>query len=85
MNKPILNLIAAIILSAAIVFSVWYYVQNTRFQIVTNNQGIAYKLDKITGVALVILPNGKAKAVFDSKDPLGIRSKKDAERFLIVE
>ena len=71
MNKPILNLISAIILSAAIVFSVWYYVEFTRFQIVNSQKGIAYRLDKTSGKVSIVLPNGEIRYTFESaKNPL---------------
>jgi hypothetical protein len=56
-----------LIFCATVLFSVWYYVENTRYEIVSA-EGRAYKMDKKTGELWIVFPTGSRKLENFSKD-----------------
>ena len=57
MDKKYVHLIMALLLCATIIFSVWYYVENTRYQLSSASKHIrAYKVDRKTGYVWLISP-----------------------------
>jgi hypothetical protein len=58
MDKKYIHLIMALLFCVTIFFSVWYYVENTRYCIAGVDRLRAYKIDRKTGHIWSVTPQG---------------------------
>ena len=68
MNRNLVFVVMGLIFCVTVFFSVWYYVENARYEIVAT-ESLAYKIDKKTGGLWVVTPRGYRKLETRQKQP----------------